>query len=224
MYRTSQEGINLIKKWEGCKLKAYKCPAGVWTIGYGHTGADVREGVSWTQKQADDALTADLRKFESYVDYYVDKYNLSQNQYDALVSFSYNLGPGNLNKLLSNGTKPIAQVAKDILLYINSNGKPLAGLRRRREAEYALFIRCGVDMSEAQEYYMRYRGTSNRIDEVLADIGADEDYLPNKSLPRWMRRLPIANANGCPLYNGTAAQNLNLIQLAKEGILKMPQK
>ena len=88
--KTSQKGIDLIKQFEGCRLSAYKCPAGVWTIGYGHTYG-VKAGQKISQKQAEEFLKDDLKSFEAAVNNYV-KVPLTQNQFDALVSFSFNVG------------------------------------------------------------------------------------------------------------------------------------
>jgi len=92
--KCSQEGLELIKKFEGCKLKSYKCPAGVWTIGYGHT-EDVKEGDIVSPQEADKLLRADVFKFEEYVADNVTV-KLTQNQFDALVTWTFNLGVGNL--------------------------------------------------------------------------------------------------------------------------------
>lgn len=88
--KTSQTGIDLIKQFEGCVLTAYKCPAGVWTIGYGHT-AGVKQGQRITAAQAESYLRSDLEKYEKKVDKY-SRYGWNQNEFDALVSFAYNIG------------------------------------------------------------------------------------------------------------------------------------
>lgn len=133
--KTSNNGINLIKQFEGCRLTAYKCPAGVWTIGYGHT-AGVKQGQKITQQQADTYLTQDLTVYEKHVNDL--KLNLNQNQFDALVSFCYNCGAGNLRTLVRNRTLP--QIADALLLYNKGAGVVLAGLVRRRKAERELFL------------------------------------------------------------------------------------
>lgn len=135
--KTSQNGINLIKQFEGCRLKAYRCPAGVWTIGYGHT-AGVKEGQVISQAQADAYLADDLVRFERMVEKYDEKYAWSQNQFDALVSFSYNVG--NIDQLTAKGTRTKGEIADKILEYNKANGKILSGLMRRRQAERGLFI------------------------------------------------------------------------------------
>lgn len=134
----SQNGINLIKKYEGCALNAYKCPAGVWTIGYGHTGNDVYEGLKISQKDADYLLSIDLHKFVCLVSKYDYKYDFTQNEFDALVSFAYNIG--SIDQLTAKGTRSKSLIAKKILLYNKASGKVLKGLVRRREDEQRLFL------------------------------------------------------------------------------------
>lgn len=132
--KTSQKGIDLIKSFEGCKLTAYQDTVHVWTIGYGHTGG-VKSGQKITKAQAEDFLKADLAKFEKAVD--ALKMDFNQNQFDALVSFAYNCGAGNLNKLCKGRTK--AEIGSKMLLYDKAGGKTLAGLTRRRKAENKLY-------------------------------------------------------------------------------------
>ena len=134
--KISTTGLNLIKSFEGCRLTAYKCPAGVWTIGYGHTGG-VRSGQKITQAKADAYLKADLAKFEKHVMSYNKKYNWNQNEFDALVSFAYNIG--SITQLTANGTRTKKQISEKILAYDKAAGKTLAGLTRRRQAEKVLF-------------------------------------------------------------------------------------
>ena len=137
--RIGQAGLALIKQYEGCRLAAYRCAAGVWTIGYGHT-AGVHSGMTITQAQADAYLRQDIAKFEGYVNnpaYVPITANLNQNQFDALVSFAFNLGAGNLRKLCKGRTA--AQIARTMPNYNKAAGKVLAGLKRRREAEQKLF-------------------------------------------------------------------------------------
>ena len=135
------EGLALIKKFEGCELKAYQCSAGVWTIGYGHT-KDVVEGMEITQEQAEQMLVDELHEYESYINKYVTV-ALSQNQFDALVSWVYNLGPVNLTastmlKVLNSGE--YEDVPAQIKRWNKAGGKVLEGLIRRREAEACLFV------------------------------------------------------------------------------------
>ena len=135
------EGLALIKKFEGCELKAYQCSAGVWTIGYGHT-KDVVEGMTITQEEAEQMLVDELHEYESYIDKYVTV-ALNQNQFDALVSWVYNLGPANLSastmlKVLNSGE--YEDVPAQMKRWNKAGGKVLEGLIRRREAEACLFV------------------------------------------------------------------------------------
>ena len=143
--KISQEGIDLIKKYEGCKLTAYKAVSTekYYTIGYGHYGADVKKDQVITQKEADDLLINDLAKFEKYVN--DAGLNLKQCQFDALVSFTYNCGAGNLRKLIAD--RSLDQIADAMLKYNKSGNKELAGLTRRRKEERELFLKEDVDMN-----------------------------------------------------------------------------
>lgn len=136
--KTSENGLRLIKNFEGCRLTAYVCSAGVLTIGYGHTGG-VTRGMTITQKQADEYLKKDVERFEKAVNNYVTKLKLNQNQFDALVSFTFNCGEKNLQSLCRN--RNTTQIADALLLYNKGGGKVLQGLVNRRKAERELFIK-----------------------------------------------------------------------------------
>lgn len=138
--RTSNEGLNLIKKYEGCHLTSYKCPSGVWTIGYGHTH-DVVQGMTISQEQADDFLRSDLLNSEKYVGVYEPIYHFTQAQFDSLVSFTYNCGAGNLKKLVDGGMRTMREISEAIPRYNKSRGVVLKGLVKRRAEEKALFDR-----------------------------------------------------------------------------------
>ena len=137
---TSQYGIDLIKHFEGCELEAYQCAAGVWTIGYGHTKG-VQPGDQWSESHANHMLEVELEEYENYVSTAVTV-PLSQNQFDALVSWVYNLGNGNLTsstmlKVLNSGD--YAGVPAQIKRWNKAGGKVLEGLTRRRQAEADMF-------------------------------------------------------------------------------------
>lgn len=138
----SDRGVELIAKYEGCRLEAYLCPAGVWTIGYGHT-AGVEKGQTLPSKDAAKALLKeDLKKYGGYVNDCVKKglvkFPLTQNQFDALTSFCYNCGNGSLRKLVTD--RSAGEIAEKMLLYNKGGGKVLPGLTKRREEERALFL------------------------------------------------------------------------------------
>ena len=140
--KISQKGLNLIKSFEGLELKAYKDSVGVVTIGYGSTGAHVSMGQTLTVQQAEDLLRKDVSRFEEGVGKLV-KVTINQNQFDALVSFSFNLGLGNLSsstllKKLNAGDYEGASL--EFERWNKAGGKVLNGLTRRRLAEKELFL------------------------------------------------------------------------------------
>ena len=138
--KISLEGLSLIKKFEGCKLEAYYCSGGVLTIGYGHTGG-VKETDVITQEEADKLLKGDILKFEQYVEDNVIV-ELDQGQFDALVAWTFNLGPGNLREstmLKKLNDADYASVPFEMKRWNKAGGKTLDGLIRRRNAEALLF-------------------------------------------------------------------------------------
>lgn len=195
--KISQKGIDFIKRFEGCELTAYKCPAGVWTIGYGHTG-NVREGQVIMQDYAETLLRQDLISYELKVDKYNPRYTWRQHEFDALVSFSYNIG--SIDQLTANGTRSRKEIAEKMLLYNKAGGKVLEGLKRRRKAERELFLSSiyetageGQYGSESSilEYSLKTDGNrqisanfkvrefrcKDRSDKILVDTGFVRDKL-----------------------------------------------
>lgn len=140
---TNEKGIALIKEFEGCVLESYKCPAGVWTIGYGHT-RNVKPKQVLTEKQAETLLRVDLAVFERGVTSALYGVRLNSNQFSALVSFAFNLGLGNLrNSTLLKKIKanPFDKsIRTEFGKWVFANGKPLDGLARRRKAEADLYF------------------------------------------------------------------------------------
>ena len=140
MMQISKTGIELLKHFEGCELKAYQDSVGVWTIGYGHTKG-IYEGLEITQSEAEKMLQDELPEYEGYV---TDKVVplLQQHEYDALVCWVYNLGPTNLSsstmlKKLNAGE--FKEVPFQMKRWDKAGGQPLLGLTRRRNAEALLF-------------------------------------------------------------------------------------
>ncbi|GIO39088.1 hypothetical protein J41TS12_39490 [Paenibacillus antibioticophila] len=173
--KISQVGIRLIQNFEGCRLTAYKPVATekYWTIGWGHYGPDVKQGTTITQAQADAMLIADLAKYEAYVNnpaYVPVTEQLNQNQFDALVSFCYNCGAGNLRKLCKGRT--VAQIVQAIPLYDKAGGKVLAGLTKRRKAEVALFnkpVEAKEEDDKLELSNYQWQSLRNGVSELIAN-------------------------------------------------------
>lgn len=203
--KISKQGIELIKKYEGLRLKAYKCPSNIWTIGYGHT-KNVVKGMHITGKQAESFLKDDLKVFEEAVNSYV-KVELNQNQFDALVSFSFNCGTGSLKKstlLKKLNNKNYEEAANEFLRWNKSNGIMLEGLVKRRKEERELFLKSiPIYLSNKS-----YKGKS--IVDALNQINVNSTFTNRKK---------IASANGIKGYLGTHEQNVRLLNLLKNGRL-----
>lgn len=144
MMRINKAGLELIKEFEGLRLRAYQCSGNVWTIGYGHT-LGVKEGDNITAEQAEKFLLQDIEKSEDCVRRWATekKVSLNSNQFSALVSLVYNCGPkplaGTVGTKLLRGD--IEGAAEGFLLWNKAGGRLLAGLLRRREAERKLFLK-----------------------------------------------------------------------------------
>lgn len=134
----NDKGIKLIKSFEGLRLKAYKALPSekYFTIGYGHYGADVKEGQTITEAEAEALLRSDLKKYEAKVNKY-SAYNWNDNEFSALVSFAYNIG--NIDGLTKKGERSREEIKKVWKSYCKSGWKEIPGLVRRREAELKLF-------------------------------------------------------------------------------------
>lgn len=134
------KGLDLIRFFEGLELNAYQCAAGVWTIGYGHT-KDVQQGMTISEARANEMLAEELNEYESYINGLVTV-ELNQDQFDAMVSWVYNLGVGNLKastllKVLNAGDYD--GVPAQMMRWNKAGGKVLEGLTRRRQAEADMF-------------------------------------------------------------------------------------
>lgn len=186
--KLGQAGLKLIMQYEGCRLTAYKCSAGVWTIGYGHT-AGVTQGMTITQSQAEEYLKQDCAKFEKYVNnavYVPITASLNQNQFDALVSFTYNCGAGNLKKLCAN--RNAKEIVTALPLYNKAAGKILNGLVLRRSAEVALFntpttetVTETTNTNETEEYNMNVikrgsKGKAVKIWQIIVGTTPDGSF------------------------------------------------
>ncbi|MGC1307903.1 MAG: lysozyme [Phormidesmis sp.] len=140
--RTNTNGLLLIKSFEGLRLKAYRDAVGIWTIGYGTTRG-VKPGMQISEAQAEQFLQQDLARFEQAISDVINV-PVNDNQFSALSSFTYNVGPGafrssTLLRLLNEG-HDLRSTADQLLRWDKAGGKPLAGLTRRRKAERSLFL------------------------------------------------------------------------------------
>lgn len=149
--KTSDAGIKLLKEFEGLRLSAYKCLPSekYFTIGYGHYGPDVKLGMRITAEQAEQMLRNDLSRYEENVMRYDHIYHWSQNEFDSLVSFCYNIG--SIDQLTDYGKRSRQTIAEKMLLYVNSGGVKIQGLVNRRIKEQALFLSDQPIMSPARE-------------------------------------------------------------------------
>lgn len=184
--RIGQAGLALIKQFEGCRLTAYQCSAGVWTIGYGHT-VGVYKGMKITQKKAEAYLLQDVAKFEKYINnpsYVPFTAQLNQNQFDALVSFAFNLGQGNVKKLCTG--RVMNQIPSAMQQYCKAAGKTLPGLQRRRKAEAALYNKkvesctgaTTTTVKESEDYSMNTikkgsKGNAVKVWQIIIGTTAD---------------------------------------------------
>ena len=199
--KTSKTGLDLIKTFEGCRLKAYKCPADVWTIGYGHTGSDVKQGMVITQAEADRLLQQDLERFEKNVMKFNNKYHWTQNEFDALVSFAFNIG--SIDQLTANGTRTNAQIAQAMLLYNKAAGKVLPGLTKRRQAERQLFLtpsqevkeKVDITSSKVKKMPIIVDGKRHEIDGVFV---AGMNYFPVRQLAQLLDAT-VSNQGSVPV-------------------------
>lgn len=208
--KISKNGLDLIIAFEGFCPKATKAvkTEKYYTIGYGHYGKDIYENQTITKEEALLLLKKDMKRFETKIMKYNNCYNFTQNEFDALMSFAYNVG--NIDQLTAKGTRTKKEIADAMLLYIKSGGKVLNGLRKRRNKERELFLKCSTS-----NFYPKYNGASKDIDVVLSSIGVDSDFYGN-----YKKRMQLAEVNGVKNYTGGMSDNIKLLLLAKNGNLK----
>ena len=208
--KISENGLKLIIDFEGFCPKATKAvkTEKYYTIGYGHYGKDVDEKQTITKEEALLLLKKDMKRFEAKVMKYNNCYNFTQNEFDALVSFAYNVG--NIDQLTVKGTRTKKEIADAMLLYIKSGGKVLNGLRKRRIREREFFLNCSTS-----NFYPKYNGASKDIDIVLSSVGVESNFYGN-----YKKRIPLAEINGIKNYTGSLSDNIKLLSLAKNGNLK----
>lgn len=206
-FTTSSKGLDLIKSFEGCELKAYVCPAGVLTVGYGHTGSDVYSGMEISTAEAEALLKTDLIKFERIVDNLVTV-PIKQCQFDSLVSFTFNCGGDafkNSTLLRLLNSKDYEGAAGQFSRWVNGPDGPILGLVRRRKAEEELYRRDGhppIDGESEEE---------TKTPKVIAMITAKQDTLLKKD-PR-----PGSELGDDEKVNVPEGKTYQLVWKGKEG-------
>lgn len=213
--QVSDNCLKIIKEFEGFYSKAYKCPANVWTIGYGTTNADekvtgfhVEAGKVVTKEKAEEMLIKTInKKYAPNVSKYDDKYHFNQNQFDALTSFCYNIG--SIDKLVGKGKYDLGTIAKRMLLFNHANGKVLPGLTRRRKAEQELFLQpvkesknkkvsSTANKSSKSEKYivtcnsLNVRGGTGTSYKIVNTLHKGDEVLISNECGSWGK---IANSN-----------------------------
>lgn len=195
----SDKCISMVKKFEGCVLTAYRCSAGVYTIGYGHTEGVVKGNVI-SQEKANEYLIADLDNAFKRVKKYMGKYNWGQNQIDALTSFSFNVNTekSNIDTLTKNGTRTNSEIADALLLYNKAAGKVSVGLASRRQQERDLFV---IDLvpTYAPHVQLNYKAGKNYKLESTMNVRTEPKEVNGKLVLG--KKVSIA-------YAGTIVENL----------------
>lgn len=208
---TSMTGLNLIKEFEGCVLTAYQDSVGVWTIGYGHTQG-VTSGMTITQIQADAYLAIDVAKFESNVNGFDSIYGWNQNEFDALVSFAFNIG--SINQLTAEGTRSREMIAAKMLEYVKAGGVTLTGLVRRRSAERNLFLTKVEEVEDMTEVQTRAIATEIAT-QIVNNLIAGEDT----KVSDWAKE-EFAEATEKGITDGTKPQGLATREQAAVMVLR----
>ena len=181
--RTNKKGVDLIKKWEGYRDKAYICAGGVCTIGYGHTQS-IELGTTCTKEQAEQWFVEDIERAEKHVEKYDSTYHFTDNEFSALVSFTFNVG--NINQLTAKGTRSREQIKTAWLKYNKAGGKVLDGLKKRRAEELQLF--CNNDLQKVvctNGGNLRIRAQPNTQSRIVARITNGEKVSVLESGYKW---------------------------------------
>ena len=181
--RTNKKGIELIKKWEGYREKAYICAGGVCTIGYGHIQS-TELGTTCTKEQAEQWLVEDIERAERQVEKYDNTYHFTDNEFSALVSFAFNIG--NINQITANGKRSREEIKKAWLRYNKAGGKVLDGLKKRRAEELQLF--CNNDLQKVvctSGGNLRIRARPNTQSRIVTRIPNGEKVSVLESGYKW---------------------------------------
>lgn len=187
--KISPAGVNLVKNFEGLRLTSYQCDAGVWTVGYGTTGAHIGPGLTITKEQAEEFLLHTLQYFEDSVSELI-KVKLNQSEFDALVSFTYNIGVGafkqsTLLKLLNDGVDR-SIVASELLKWTKVNGNVNEGLANRRRREKELFLAKSVHPLLATSILAQRDTWLKRKPEQASALSAEQKvFVPKGAAHEW---------------------------------------
>ena len=208
--KISQNGLNLIKQYEGLRLSAYRDPAGILTIGYGHT-RNVVLGQKITEEKAEAFLLEDLVIAQTKVSKLDCLYHWNQNEYDALTSFAFNIG--SLTALTKFGTRSKEEIASKMLLYVNAGGKKMQGLVNRRKAEHDLFLTPVPNQDNSYQIGqkvkvivsgLRLRSEANTKSNEIRKLRKGNTYLVNRVVldPDGNIWLQIAEGFAAAIYKG----------------------
>lgn len=222
--KISENGLALIKEFEGCQLTAYQDEVGVWTIGYGITNSDksitkttIKKGLKITKEKAEEWLEECLNKlYAPKIMKYDVRYNWNQNEFDALLSFAFNLG--SIDRLTANGSRSKSVISNKLLEYNKAGGKVYNGLTRRRKAERELFLTPVPKPEPVEEERRREPGVAYFSELKNKAVTNITEFLHNRGLGAGQPNLSkIASINA-----DSPEVKAALFALAQKGILKKP--
>lgn len=224
MLKISEKGLALIKEFEGLHLTAYQDEVGVWTIGWGITNADkavtgttIKKGLKITREKAEKWLRDTLNeRYAPKVNKYNDKYNWNQNEFDAMVSFVFNIG--SIDQLTNNGRRSKSVISNKMLQYNKAGGKVYAGLTRRRKAERDLFL-TPVPKQKNEEDRRREPGVPYFSELKNKKVTSIKEFLHNRGFGAGTQNLSKIAALNCDSPEVQKA----LFNLAEKGLLKKPE-
>lgn len=222
--KISEKGLALIKEFEGCQLTAYQDEVGVWTIGYGITNADksitgttIKKGLKITKEKAEEWLRECLNKrYAPLISKYDTRYGWNQNEFDALVSFAFNIG--SIDQLTANGSRSKSVISNKILQYNKAGGKVYAGLTRRRKAERELFLTPVPKPEPVEDERRREPGVAYFAELKNKAVTNITEFLHNRGIGAGKPNLSkIASLNA-----DSPEVKAALFVLAQKGLLKKP--
>ena len=222
--KISEKGLALIKEFEGCHLTAYQDEVGVWTIGYGITNSDksitkttIKKGLTITKEKAEEWLEECLNRIYAHkIMKYDVRYNWNQNEFDALVSFAFNLG--SIDQLTANGSRSKSVISNKLLEYNKAGGKVYAGLTRRRKAERDLFLTPVPKPEPVEDERRREPGVAYFAELKNKAVTNITEFLHNRGIGAGKPNLSkIASLNA-----DSPEVKAALFKLAQKGLLKKP--